>query len=50
MNTIIDIYFNILMIGMVSLRAYEKPFYPLYVLDRAITVCKDNFQIIGHPL
>ena len=36
--------------GMVSLRAYENTVYSLSVLDRAISVSNDDFQMIGYPL
>ena len=35
---------------MVSLRAYDNPGYSLSVLDRAISVCNDDFQTIGYTV
>ena len=50
MNPILDIYFDSLTIGMVSLTTYDNPMYSLSVYVRAISVHNDDFQTIGHPL
>ena len=50
MNPILEISFNSLMMGMVSLRVYNNRVYSLSVHVRAISVYNDDLQTIGHPL
>jgi hypothetical protein len=43
------ISFNNFIIGIALRKAYDRPVYSLSVLDRAISVCNCDFQMIGQP-
>ena len=43
------IYLRSSIIGIASLRAYDRPVYSLSVLESAISVCIWYLQMMGHP-